>query len=117
MAMTGPASHHDGVGIDSETQLTASQKTFGASGAIVSDSFKLIFTDKLDGAEIYEETDEREDGSGSSQAQTQTTETQVVLDSKAQAHFRLGRVGREAHPDRCLYYSRNCAGSFGSDVS
>ena len=66
---------------------------------------------------MYEETDEREDGSGSSQAQTQTTETQVVLDSEAQAHSRPGRVGREAHPDRCQYYSLNCVGSFGSDIS
>ena len=71
-------------------------------GPIVSDSYnKLILTDNLDGAEIHEENNEREDGS--SQASTQTTETQVVLDSEAQQAY-TRRIGREApHFDRCLY--------------
>jgi hypothetical protein len=95
MAMTGPASH----GIGSGTQLSVPQRTFGASHR--PRFLKLIFTDDLDGAEIHEENDEREDGS--SQAPTQTTETQVVLDSEAQAHAYARRVGRDAHSGRCLY--------------
>lgn len=104
--MTGPASH----GIGSGTQLTVSRKTFGACHRLrFLNSYLLT---NLDGAEIHEENDEREDGS--SQAPTQTTETQVVLDSEAQAHAR--RIGREAHSDRCMYSPRNCAGSLRSDV-
>ena len=91
--MTGPASH----GTGSENQLTVSQKTSGTSHRLrFLNSYLLT---NLDGAEIHEENDEREDGS--SQSPTQTTETQVVSDSEAQAHAR--RVGREAHSDRCLY--------------
>jgi hypothetical protein len=108
MAMTGPTSH----GIGSRTQLTVSQKAFGAPHRLrFLNSYLLT---NLDGAEIHEENDEREDGS--SQAPTQTTETQVALDSEAQAHAHARRVGREAHSDRCLYSPRNRAGSLRSDV-
>jgi hypothetical protein len=109
--MTEPTTSH---GIGSETQLTVSQKTFGASHCLRR-ILKLVLTDNLDGAEIHEENDEREDGS--SQAPTQTTETQVTLDSEAQAHAHARRLGREAHSDRCLYSPRNCAGSLRSDFS
>jgi hypothetical protein len=108
--MTGPTSHEVG----SETKLTVSEKTSGASHRLrLLNSYLLTNLD--DGAEIHEENDEREDGS--SEAPTQTTETQVVLDSEAQAHAHARRVGREAHFDRCLYSPRNCVGLSRSDVS
>ena len=64
----------------------------------------------LDGAEVHEERDEREDGL--SEAPTQTTETQ------AQAHARrIGRLG-EAYTERCPYSTRNfCGFHLRSDVS
>jgi hypothetical protein len=109
--MAEPTTTH---GIGSETQLTVSQKTSGASHRLRR-ILKLVLTDNLDGAEIHEENDEREDGS--SQAPTQTTETQVTLNSEAQAPAHVRRLGREAHSDRCLYSPRNCAGSLRSDFS
>jgi hypothetical protein len=117
--MTEPITSH---GIGSKTQPTVSQKTF-ASGASHPSSpiLKFILTDNLDGAEIHEENEEREEGSSQAPTPTQTTDTQGTLDSlaegQAHAHAHARRPGREAHSDRCLYSPRNCAGSLRSDFS
>jgi len=91
MEMTGSASASHGIGSETPLALTVSQKTPLVCPIVSGFSKLLILTGNLEGAEIHEEDDEREDGS--SRPTTQTTETPVVLDSEAQAHPR--RVGQD----------------------